>query len=93
MLHLPGKFCQGDLLIYGQIMMYYYKLYELEILIFVTMLHPVRLSNSKGILKIGLLEKYWKNLGQGTNSLKHSRKPGFISIKNYIKMLNTTHKS
>ena len=34
-LHLPGKFCQGDLLICGQSMMYYCKLYELDILLFV----------------------------------------------------------
>ena len=54
---------------------------------------PLRLSESKGILKIGLMEKYLKNLGQGTNSRKHSRKRGFISIKNYIKRLNTTHES
>ena len=47
------------------------------------MLHPVRLTESKGILKIGLIEKYLKNLGQRTNSLHHSRKLGCISIKNY----------
>ena len=56
------------------------------------MLHPERLNESKGIITIGLMEKYLKNLGQGTNSLKHSRKRGFILIKNYIKRLDTTHK-
>ena len=49
------------------------------------MLHPVRLNKSKGTLKIGLIEKYLKNLGQGTRSLKRSRKRGFISIKSYKK--------
>ena len=34
-LHLPEKFFQGDLLICGQLMVYYYKLYELAILLFV----------------------------------------------------------
>ena len=57
------------------------------------MLHPIRLNESKGILKIGLMDNYLKNLGQGTNSLQGSKKLGFISIKNYIKMLNTTRKS
>ena len=32
------------------------------------------------IIKTGLVERYSKNLGQGTNSLKHSRKRGFIPI-------------
>ena len=31
------------------------------------MLHLVRLNESKRILKIGLMEKYLRNLGQGTN--------------------------
>ena len=57
------------------------------------MLHTVRLNESKAILKIGLMERYLKNLGQGTNSLKRSRKRGFISIKSYIKRLITTYKS
>ena len=57
------------------------------------MLHPVRLSESKGIHKIGLLKKYLKNLRKGTNSLKHLRKQDFLSIKNYIKRLNTMQKS
>ena len=35
---------------------------------------PVKLSKSKGILKTGSIEKYLKNLGQTTNSLKHSGK-------------------
>ena len=56
------------------------------------MLHPVRLNESKEKFKISFMEKYLKNIGQGTNSLKRSRKRGFISIKNYIKRLNTTHK-
>ena len=58
-----------------------------------TLLHPVKLNEWMVIIKIGLTEKYLKNLGQGTNSLKRSKKRGFISIKNYIKRLNTTHKS
>ena len=37
------------------------------------MLHSVRIIEPKGILKIGLMEKYLKHLGQGTNSLKYSR--------------------
>ena len=37
------------------------------------MLHPVRLNESKAIFKIGLKEKYLKNLGQGTNSLRPVR--------------------
>ena len=45
------------------------------------MLHPVRLNESKEIIKIDLMKKYLKTLGQGTNSLKRSRKGGFISIK------------
>ena len=49
-------------------------------------LHPVRLNKSKGILKTGLMERYLRNLGQGT-------KRGFISIKSYIKRLSTTQKS
>ena len=44
------------------------------------MLHPVRLNESKAIFKIGLKEKYLKNLGQGTNSLKHSRKQDLTLI-------------
>ena len=56
------------------------------------MLHPVRLNESKEKFKISFMEKYLKNIGQGTNALKRSRKRGFISIKNYIKRLNTTHK-
>ena len=32
------------------------------------MLHPVRPNESKGILEVGLMRKYLKNLGQGTNS-------------------------
>ena len=42
---------------------------------------------------IVLMMKYLKNLGQGTHSLKHLRKLGFILIKNYIKSLNMTLKS
>ena len=34
-----------------------------------TMLFPVSLNDSNYILKTGLMEKYLKNLGQGTNSL------------------------
>ena len=49
------------------------------------MLHPVRLNESKRIHKNGLMERYFKNLGQGTNSLKRWRKRGFISIKSYKK--------
>ena len=48
-------------------------------------MHPVRLNKSKGILKIGLMERYLKNLGKRTNSLKRSRKRGIISIKSYNK--------
>ena len=58
------------------------------------MLHLVRLNDSKKILEIGLMErKNLNNLGQGTNSLKRSRKRGFISIKSYIKRLNKTRKN
>ena len=39
-----------------------------------TTLHPVRLNESKGILKTGLMATYFRNLGQGTNSLKCLRK-------------------
>ena len=53
-------------------------------------IHPVRLRESMGILKIGLMEKYSKNLGQGTNFSRRSRKRGFISIKNNIKRLTST---
>ena len=56
------------------------------------MLHPVKLNESRGILKTALMEKYLKNLGQGTNSLKHLRRQGFTSIRNYKKRPNT-HKS
>ena len=56
-------------------------------------LHPVRLNKSKGILKTGLMERYLRNLGQGTKSLKCLRKQGFISIKSYIKRLSATQKS
>ena len=49
------------------------------------MLLPVRLHESKDILKTGLMKKYLKNLGQETNSLHHSKNQGCISIKNYIK--------
>ena len=48
-------------------------------------MHPVRPNESKGILKIGLMERYLKNLGKRTNSLKRSRKRGIISIKSYNK--------
>ena len=41
--------------------------------------------------QIGLMKKYFKNLGQGKNSINYSRKQRCISIKNYIKRLNTTH--
>ena len=44
-------------------------------------MHPVRLNESKGILKIGLMERYLKNLGKRTNSLKRSRKQGIISVE------------
>ena len=47
----------------------------------------------KEILKTGLIERYLKNLGQGANSLKRSRKRGYISIMSYMKRLNTKHKS
>ena len=43
------------------------------------MLRPVRLDESKGILKIGFIKNYLKTLGQGTNSLKH------LSISYYAK--------
>ena len=56
------------------------------------MLHPLRLNESKGMLKIGLMEKHLKNFGQGLNSFKRSRERGFILIKNYIKRLNMMHK-
>ena len=39
------------------------------------------------------MERHLENLGQGTNSLKRSRKRGFISINSCIKRLNMTHKS
>ena len=35
------------------------------------MLQPVRLNQSKGILKISLMEKYLKNLDQGTSSVSN----------------------
>ena len=53
-------------------------------------IHPVRLSESMWILKIGLMEKYSKNLGHRTNFSRRSRKRGFISIKNKMKRLNST---
>ena len=56
-------------------------------------LHPVRLNESKGILKTGLMERYLRNLGQWTKSLKCLRKRGFISRKSSIKRQSTTHKS
>ena len=49
------------------------------------------LKDSEVILKIGLMENYLKNVGQGTYYLKHSRKQGCIFINKYIKRLNTTH--
>ena len=55
------------------------------------MLHPVRVNQSKGILKSALMELYLKNVGQGTNSLKHSKKRGCILSKNFISRLNKTH--
>ena len=55
-------------------------------------LAPYKTKRVKGNPKVDLMEKYLKNVGQRTNSLKRSRKRGFISIKNYIKRLHTTHK-
>ena len=49
------------------------------------MLHTERLNESKGMLKIDLMEKYLENLGQGTNPLKHLRN------RDCILRLNTTH--
>ena len=49
------------------------------------MLRPVRLDESKGILKIGFIKNYLKTLGQGTNSLKHLRVLEHPEISYYAK--------
>ena len=50
-LHLPGKFCRGDLPIWGQLVVYYYKLHELEILSFVIVKHCSKLKIILGIIR------------------------------------------
>ena len=49
------------------------------------MLRPVRLDESKGILKIGFIKNYLKTLGQGTNSLKNLRVLEHPEISYYAK--------
>ena len=56
-----------------------------------TMLHSARPNDSKRILEICLMEKYLKVLVQGKNCLENSREQDCVSIKIYMKKLNTMH--